>query len=98
MNDEQKIIFERYISGKTIVEEDLNDKYAPEEAPEDDQLGQMEPLEDEDAEDNSGVEIAKSLEAIVKELKTLNQYVDFLTTGSRSPGFTSPNYQQDKKN
>ena len=41
MNNEEKIIFERYLAGKTISE-DVNDQYAPEEAPEDDQLGQME--------------------------------------------------------
>tara|TARA_R110000796_G_scaffold244114_1_gene367047 strand:- start:487 stop:777 length:291 start_codon:yes stop_codon:yes gene_type:complete len=86
MNNEEKIIFERYLAGKTISE-DVNDQYAPEEAPEDDQLGQMEPLDCEDNEDIAFGNIEQSLEAIVSELKTLNQYVDFMTTGSRAPGF-----------
>ena len=47
----------------------------------------MEPLDCEDNEDIAFGNIEQSLEAIVSELKTLNQYVDFMTTGSRAPGF-----------
>ena len=78
-------------------EQDDNDQYAPEEAPADDQLGEMEPLDAEDSEEMVSRDIANSLEDVVGELKTLNQYVDFMTTGSRSPGFTSPLDQQKKR-
>jgi hypothetical protein len=40
------LIFERYTQTK-ILSEDMNDQYAPEDAPEDDQFGGMEPEEDE---------------------------------------------------
>ena len=85
-------------------EQDDNDQYAPEEAPADDQLGEMEPLDDEDEErcpvtgklrkkedeedENDLTSVESSLNDIANELKTLNQYVDFLTTGSRAQGFT----------
>jgi hypothetical protein len=78
-------------------EQDDNDQYALEEAPADDQLGEMQPLDDEDNEEMVSRDIANSLEDVVGELKTLNQYVDFMTTGSRSPGFTSPLDQQKKR-
>ena len=86
MKDDAKLIFESYIASKTI-KEDANDQYTPAEAPEDDQEGQLEPIGDEDNEDVTFSNIEQSLEAIVGELKTLNQYVDFMTTGSRAPGF-----------
>tara|TARA_A100000171_G_C2105044_1_gene131847 strand:- start:300 stop:767 length:468 start_codon:yes stop_codon:yes gene_type:complete len=73
-----------------MEEEDNNDQYAPEEAPADDQLGGMEPLDTEgdEAEENSSEDIAKALQDIVGELKTLNQYADFMSTGTRAQGFT----------
>jgi len=43
---------------------------------------------EEESEEDSTKEIAKSLAEIVGELKTLNQYADFMTTGSRAQGFT----------
>ena len=76
-----KLIYEAYLK------EDLNDQYAPEDAPADDQMDSFEPLEGEDEEYNTS-NIEKALVDIVGELKTLNQYVDFLTTGTRAPGFT----------
>jgi|TARA_A100000172_G_C3033756_1_gene107710 hypothetical protein len=80
---DSKLIYEAYVN------EDLNDQYAPEDAPADDQMDSFEPLEGEDEEsDNNSASIARSLESIVGELKTLNQYVDFITTGTRAPGFT----------
>ena len=69
-----------------MEEEDDNDEYAPEEAPADDQLGEMEPLDDEAEEDNSA-DIVKALNEIVNELKLLNQYADYMTTGTRAKGF-----------
>jgi len=57
----------------------------------------MEPLDCEDNEDIAFSNIEQSLEAIVGELKTLNQYVDFMTTGSRAPGFVGKE-QPIKKN
>ena len=44
-------------------------------------------MEEEDEEDSTK-DIANSLQAIVGELKTLNQYADFISTGSRIKGFT----------
>ena len=43
---ETDLIFERYTQTR-ILSEDMNDQYAPEDAPEDDQFGGMEPEEDE---------------------------------------------------
>ena len=43
---ETDLIFERYTQTK-ILSEDMNGQYAPEDAPEDDQFGGMEPEEDE---------------------------------------------------
>jgi hypothetical protein len=68
-------------------DQDDNDQYAPEEAAADDQLGQMEPLDGEDEEvDLTKIETA--LNNIADELKTLNSYADFMTTGTRGKGFT----------
>ena len=69
-----------------MEEEDDNNQYTPENAPEDDQLGEMEPLAGED-EENDLSKIETSLERIADELKTLNQYADFMTTGTRAQGF-----------
>ena len=85
MKTDQDLIFEAYINNE--VEQDDNDQFAPEEAAADDQLGQMEPLDDESEED-SVKEIAKQLGEIVDQLRTLNQYADFMTTGTRAQGFT----------
>ena len=86
MKDDAKLIFESYITSKTI-KEDANDQYAPEEAPEDDTL-EMQPFEDEES--NLDVEkIEKALNAIVDQLKLLNQYADFMATGKRASGFTT---------
>jgi hypothetical protein len=83
-NSLQKFYFRKREGG----EEDENDQYEPEEAPEDDQLGEIEPLNAEEEEnDLSGIEM--SLERIADELKTLNQYADFMTTGTRGKGFTA---------
>ena len=43
----------------------------------------------EDLTDDPSVpqDMVKALQDIASELKQLNQYVDFLTTGSRAPGF-----------
>jgi hypothetical protein len=72
------------------LEEDDNDQYTPEDAPADDQLGGLEPLDTEgdEAEENSSEDIVKALQDIVGELKTLNQYADFMSTGTRAQGFT----------
>ena len=43
-------------------------------------------MEEENEEDPTK-DIAKSLQEIVGELKTLNQYADFMTTGTRTQGF-----------
>jgi hypothetical protein len=84
---DQDLIFEAYAE---TLNEDNNDQYAPEEAPADDQLGGLEPLDTEgdEAEENASEDIAKALQDIVGELKTLNQYADFMTTGTRAQGFT----------
>ncbi len=42
----------------------------------------------EGEEDNNLSKIEASLEKIADELKTLNQYADFMTTGTRAQGFT----------
>ncbi len=42
---------------------------------------------EEENEEDSTKEIAKSLAEIVGELKTLNQYADFMSTGTRARGF-----------
>lgn len=86
MKTDQDLIFEAYINNNE-VEQDDNDQFAPEEAAADDQLGEMEPLDDE-AEEDSVKEIAKQLGDIVDQLRTLNQYADFMTTGTRAQGFT----------
>ena len=86
MKSEQDLIFEAYINNRGKVEQDDNDQYAPEEAPADDQLGNIEPLDDE-AEEDGVKEIAKHLGDIVDQLRTLNQYADFMTTGTRAKGF-----------
>ena len=78
MKTDQDLIFEAYINNN--VEQDDNDQYAPEEAPADDQL-------DDEAEEDGVKEIAKHLGDIVDQLRTLNQYADFMTTGTRAKGF-----------
>ena len=50
MKTDQDLIFEAYINNE--VEQDDNDQFAPEEAAADDQLGEMEPLDGEDEENN----------------------------------------------
>ena len=80
MKSEQDLIFEAYINNRGKVEQDDNDQYAPEEAPADDQL-------DDEAEEDGVKEIAKHLGDIVDQLRTLNQYADFMTTGTRAKGF-----------
>tara|TARA_R100000479_G_C6196494_1_gene133087 strand:- start:36 stop:263 length:228 start_codon:yes stop_codon:yes gene_type:complete len=40
-----------------------------------------------DADPSVPQDMVKALQEIASELKQLNQYVDFLTTGSRAPGF-----------
>tara|TARA_A100000172_G_scaffold3619_1_gene2190 strand:- start:11952 stop:12230 length:279 start_codon:yes stop_codon:yes gene_type:complete len=85
MKTDQDLIFEAYINNDE-VEQDDNDEFAPEEAAADDQLGEMEPLDGEN-EENDLSKIEASLERIADELKTLNQYADFMTTGTRAQGF-----------
>lgn len=80
MKSEQDLIFEAYINNRGKVEQDDNDQYAPEEAPADDQL-------DDEAEEDAVKEIAKQLGDIVDELRTLNQYANFHTTGTRAKTF-----------
>ena len=80
MKSEQDLIFEAYINNRGEVEQDDNDQYATEEAPADDQL-------DDEAEEDGVKEIAKHLGDIVDQLRTLNQYADFMTTGTRAKGF-----------
>jgi hypothetical protein len=86
MKTEQDLIFEAYINNRGEVEQDDNDQYAPGEAPVEDQLGDVEPLDDE-AEEDAVKEIAKQLGDIVDELRTLNQYANFYTTGTRAKTF-----------
>ena len=52
---ETDLIFERYTQTK-ILPEDMNEQYAPGDAPEDDQFGGMEPEEDESVGDSSNFE------------------------------------------
>lgn len=52
---ETDLIFERYTQTK-ILPEDMNEQYAPEDAPEDDQFRGMEPEEDESVGDSSDFE------------------------------------------
>ena len=87
-NKLQKFYFRKREGGED--EEGFDSEYDPEEAPADDQLGGLEPLDTEgdEAEENSSEDIAKALQDIVSELKTLNQYADFMTTGTRAQGFT----------
>jgi hypothetical protein len=85
MKTDQDLIFEAYVNNNE-VEQDDNDQFTPQEASADDQANEIEPLEDE--ENPELVSITKALEAIVAELKTLNQYADFITTGTRAQGFT----------
>ena len=69
--------------GKEESEQDDNDQYAPEEADSDDQLGTMEPLDDENEEvDLSNIE--NSLNNIGEELKVLNQYAELMTAETRA--------------
>jgi TATA-binding protein-associated factor Taf7 len=86
MNIDQDLIFEAYVNNNQEVEQDDNDQFTPEEAAADDQTNETQPLEDE--ENNELTSITKALQEIVAELKTLNQYADFITTGTRAQGFT----------
>ena len=83
MKTDQDLIFEAYMNGDSKVEQDDNDQFAPEEAS-NDQTNEIQPLEDE--EDNVK-EIAKQLGDIVDQLRTLNQYANVLTTGTRTQSF-----------
>ena len=83
MKTDQDLIFEAYMNGDSKVEQDDNDQFAPEEAS-NDQTNEIQPLEDE--EDNVK-EIAKQLGDIVDQLRTLNQYANGLTTGTRTQSF-----------
>ena len=85
MKTDQDLIFEAYINGDSKVEQDDNDQFAPEEASSDDQTNEIEPLEDE--EDSNIKEIAKQLGDIVDQLRTLNQYANVMTTGTRTQSF-----------
>ena len=85
MNKDQDLIFEAYVNNNQ-VEQDDNDQFAPEEAAADDQVNEIEPLNSE--EEESSKEIVDALKEIVSELKQLNQYADFISTGTRSKGFT----------
>jgi len=82
-NKHENIFFRKREGG----EDEENDQYEPEEAPEDDQLGGLEPLPGED-EENDLSKVETALDRIADELRTLNQYADFMTTGTRARGFT----------
>lgn len=64
---ETDLIFERYTQTK-ILSEDMNDQYAPEDAPEDDQFGGMEPEEDNESSEGA-VNLLEQLKAEVPELE-----------------------------
>jgi hypothetical protein len=87
------VALEKALGKEEEPEQDDNDQFAPEEAAADDQLGEMEPLDGENEENNLS-KIEASLEKIADELKTLNQYADFMTTGTRAQGFTGGTKQQ----
>lgn len=64
---ETDLIFERYTQTK-ILSEDMNDQYAPEDAPEDDQFGGMGPEEDNESSEGA-VNLLEQLKAEVPELE-----------------------------
>ena len=79
--------------GKEESEQDDNDQYAPEEADSDDQLGAMEPLDNEEEEvDLSNIE--KSLNNIGEELKILNQYAEIMTAETRAKAVAGTTVQK----
>ena len=84
MKTEQDLIFEAYLNNG--VEQDDNEQFTPQEGPVEDEVNEIEPLESD--EEEATKEIVKALNEIVAELKTLNQYADFITTGTRAQGFT----------
>ena len=72
---ETDLIFERYTQTK-ILSEDMNDQYAPEDAPEDDQFGGMEPEEDNESSEGA-VNLLEQLKAEVPELEDkINQVIE----------------------
>ena len=72
---ETDLIFERYTQTK-ILSEDMNDQYAPEDAPEDDQFGGMEPEEDNESSEGA-VNLLEQLKAEVPELEDkINQVLE----------------------
>ena len=64
---ETDLIFERYTQTR-ILSEDMNDQYAPEDAPEDDQFGGMGPEEDNESSEGA-VNLLEQLKAEVPELE-----------------------------
>ena len=73
---ETDLIFERYTQTK-ILSEDMNNQYAPEDAPEDDQFGGMEPEEDENYDSEGAVNLLEQLKAEVPELEDkINQVLE----------------------
>ena len=72
---ETDLIFERYTQTK-ILSEDMNDQYAPEDAPEDDQFGGMEPEEDNESSEGA-INLLEQLKAEVPELEDkINQVLE----------------------
>jgi len=72
---ETDLIFERYTQTK-ILSEDMNDQYAPEDAPEDDQFGGMGPEEDNESSEGA-VNLLEQLKAEVPELEDkINQVLE----------------------
>lgn len=72
---ETDLIFERYTQTK-ILSEDMNNQYAPEDAPEDDQFGGMEPEEDNESSEGA-VNLLEQLKAEVPELEDkINQVIE----------------------
>jgi Fe-S oxidoreductase len=74
---ETDLIFERYTQTK-ILSEDMNNQYAPEDAPEDDQFGGMEPEEDNESSEGA-VNLLEQLKAYaeVPELEDkINQVLE----------------------
>jgi len=72
---ETDLIFERYTQTK-ILSEDMNDQYAPEDAPEDDQFGGMEPEEDNESSEGA-INLLEQLKAEVPELEDkINQILE----------------------
>lgn len=68
------LIFESYIKNKALTED--NDQYAPEDAPEDDQFGEIEP--EEDAESGGVVYVVES-DAEYEDTQVHGIFTDFET-------------------